>query len=103
MPEQKRKVINKESETIVLDDGTQQTVYTYTVEQPNGSVYKYKKRYNKKGYANNGNNTSGGKTGKCGRKPIPDALKEKRKELENNIKKMDVEQLEKLNKLIEVL
>ena len=103
MAEQKREVINKEIETITLDDGTQQTVYTYTVAQPNGSTYKYRKRYTKKGYTNNGNNASGGKTGKCGRKRIPDALKEKRKELENSIKKMDVAQLDKLNKLIEVL
>lgn len=102
MPE-KKKVVDKKCETITLDDGTQQTIYTYTVEQPNGATYQYKKRYNKKGYENNGNNNSGGKTGKCGRKPIPEELKEKRKELENNIKKMSIEQLDKLNKLIDVL
>lgn len=103
MTDNKKKVINKEIETKILDDGTQQTIYIYTVEQPSGNHYKYKKYYIKKGYITNGNNNSGNKNKRVGRKRLSEGLKEKRKELTNNIKKMDEKQLEKLNKLIEVI
>ena len=98
-----KEVIDKKTELVELDDGTTETIYSYSIRQPNGKIYTYKKRYNKKGYNNQGNNEAGGKTGRCGRKPIPEELKQKRKEIDALVKHLSLEQLDGLGKLLEAM
>lgn len=79
-----------------------QIIRTYKVKHSNGKYYNHRHIYTRTG-GTPGNNSSGNKTGRVGRKPITEEVKLMRKNIFSLVKTLNVEQLVLVETLVKNL